>query len=76
MGSNCYILHLSGTLRGSLTRFSFSCGCKGMVEFCSALLIAMADEGAGYTAPSGLIFQIINPWCESGYFLYTLKIFL
>ena len=76
MGSNCYILHLSGTVRGSLTRFSFTCGCKSMVGFCSALQIAKAAEGAGYTAPSGLIFQVINPLCESGYFVYTLKIFL
>lgn len=42
MGSTCYILHLSGTVRGSLTRFSFTRGSKRMVEFCSALWIAIA----------------------------------
>jgi len=47
-----------------------------MVDFYSALQIAKAAEGAGYTAPSGLTFHAINPWCESGYFLYSLKIFL
>ena len=70
MGSTCHILHLTGTVRGRFTRFSFTCGCEGMVECCSTLLIAIAAEGAGYTAPAGLTFQVINPWCESGYFLY------
>ena len=65
MGSNWYILHLSCTVRGSLTRFSFTCGSKRMVEFCSALLIVIAAEGAGCTAPAGFTFQVINPWCES-----------
>jgi len=70
MGSTCHILHLSGTVQGGLTRFSFTRGCKGVVEFCSTLLIAIAAEGAGYTSPAGLTFLVINPWCESGYFLY------
>ena len=75
MGSTCHILHLSGTVRGRFTRLSFTCGCKGMVEFCGELLIAIAAEEGGFTAPAGLTFQVINPWCESSSFYMPNKNF-